>query len=134
MNVTIKQKRIIVLDDNPDWCLTLIGLLKEENYEAVGVCNANEARNRLSAEKFDLALLDLRLDESDEANVEGLDLAEEIQLRWPLVKVIIVTGYSTHEILKRAMEPLPGRSRIAADFVPKSNVDELIEIIKKKLG
>ncbi|PKN94324.1 MAG: hypothetical protein CVU44_04340 [Chloroflexi bacterium HGW-Chloroflexi-6] len=134
MDVTLKQKKIIVLDDNPDWRLTFTGLLTEENYYAVGVAGANEARNRLSAEKFDLALLDLRLDESDETNVDGLDLAEEIQSRWPLIKVIIVTGYSTHEILKRAMEPRPGHSRIAANFVPKSDVNELIEIIRKELG
>jgi hypothetical protein len=32
------------------------------------------------------------------------------------------------------MEPRPGHSRIAANFVPKSDVNELIEIIRKELG
>jgi DNA-binding NtrC family response regulator len=130
---TQEQKKILVVEDNPDWRSTFTGMLLEAHFDATGVATVEAAHSKLSAEEYALALLDMRLDESDENNVDGLNLAEEIQLHWPQTRVVIVTGFNTPEILKRAMEPREGHPRLVANFVPKSDVDGLIAIIKKEI-
>lgn len=130
---THEPKKILVVEDNPDWRLTFTGMLFEAHFDATGVETVQEARKKLSAQEYALALLDMRLDESDETNVDGLNLAEEIQVQWPKTKVVIVTGFNTPEILKRAMEPREGHPKLVANFVPKSEVDELMSIIQKEL-
>ena len=99
---------ILVVDDLVDWQLTIRGMLKKIGCDVELAGSLVEAREVLSKGKIDLAVLDMRLDERDETNTDGLDLAEEIQTNWPTTKVIIATGYSNPEALQRAWEPAEG--------------------------
>lgn len=125
--------KVLVVDDLEDWRLTIRGMLKKLGCEVVMAGSIAEARELLGKDKVDLAVLDMRLDESDELNTEGLNLAEEIQTQWPDTKVIIATGYSTQEVLQRAWEPAEGHHRLVADFIPKNEIDSLIARAKKAL-
>ena len=51
----------------------------------------------MDTERFHVAVLDVRLDESDEDNIDGLLLMEDIRRKWPTTAVIILTGYATVE-------------------------------------
>jgi CheY-like chemotaxis protein len=125
--------KVLVVDDLEDWRLTIRGMLKKLGCEVFMAGSFAEAREVLDKDKIDLAVLDMRLDESDESNTEGLDLAEEIQTQWPDTKVIIATGYSTQEVLQRAWEPAKGHQKLVADFIPKNEIDSLIARVKKAL-
>ncbi len=129
-----KKFQILVVDDIDDWRKTLSGLLREEGYK-VDVADSYEAAVKLlRSQKIDLAILDVRLDETNENNSQGLDLAAEIKRRWASVKTIVITGYDSPEIVKRAMEPqYPGRKRLADDFIPKTETDHLIKSIESLL-
>lgn len=123
------SRRILVIDDIPDWRTTLIGLLKGEGYQAAGAESTAEARTRLLAEKFDLALVDIRLDETEEGNDSGLLLAAEIRQRWPQTKIIFVTGYSSQEFIERAFMATPENLKLADNYIEKSNVENLLTMI-----
>jgi DNA-binding NarL/FixJ family response regulator len=88
----------------------------------------------LEKNNYDLALLDMRLDETDEGNVDGLKLAETIRDRWPKVKVVIVTGYGTPEIIQKTMEPGVDGKRLAEDYIPKDNTDKLVKTVRQILS
>jgi DNA-binding NtrC family response regulator len=126
--------KILVVDDLPDWRMTLSGLLVEEGYEARAAGSVAEAIKLLEANHFDLALLDVRLDESDENNTEGLDLAAEIKRRWPEVKTVIITGYGTPDTARRAMEPDKHGKRLVQDFIEKTQTDTLGQVVKRVLA
>ena len=49
--------------------------------------------------------LDVRLDESDEDNQDGLLLMEDIHREWPSTAVIILTGYGTVAWCKKHSNP-----------------------------
>jgi CheY-like chemotaxis protein len=51
------------------------GLLRDEHFTVKVAGSAEEALAQLEAEPFDLAVLDMRLDERDESNTAGLELA-----------------------------------------------------------
>jgi DNA-binding NarL/FixJ family response regulator len=85
----------------------------------------------LRSKKIDLASLDVRLDETDENNTQGLDLASEIKRHWASTKTIVITGYDSPEIVRRAMEPqVPGKKRLADDFVAKTETDNLVKSVQ----
>ncbi len=132
--MTEKKHRILVVDDLDDWRKTLSGLLHEEGYKVDVAGSFGKAVTLLRSKKFDLAVLDIRLDETDENNTQGLDLASEIKRHWPSVKTIIITGYDNPEIVKRAMEPQgPGKKRLADDFIAKTETDNLLKSVQSLL-
>jgi CheY-like chemotaxis protein len=127
--------KILVVEDVPDWRITLGGILKEEGFLVDFAGSTREAKEALTHRHYDLALLDIRLDESNENDDEGLILANEIGQSWPEVKVIFVTGYATKSFIERALSPrLPGGKRLAVNFVTKDDISKLIEIIRQALS
>jgi len=133
-HMTEKKYHILVVDDLDDWRKTLSGLLREEGYKVDVAVSFKKAVTLLRSQKFDLAILDVRLDETDENNTQGLDLAAEIKRRWGGVKIIIITGYDNPDIVKRAMEPQGlGQKRLADDFIPKIETDNLIKSVQSLL-
>jgi len=129
-----KSHRILVVDDLPDWRSTLSGLLTDEGHSVSVADSSDSALDVLGREKFDLAVLDMRLDETEEGNVEGLTLAGEIKKRWPGIKVIIITGYETTETVRQALEPDAEGRRLAEDYLEKTKTEELPEAIRRVLA
>ena len=129
-----RQHKILVVDDLTDWRKTLRGLLVDEGYDVQVAASSAGARGLLITDQFDLAVLDMRLDESDEDNTEGLDLAAEIKQRWPTVQVIIITGYGTPDRVKQALEPDVQGRKLAEDYVPKDRTEELIQVVRRVLA
>ena len=130
-----KQSVILVLDDLADWRATLRGLLEDWGYTVHTAGSTEQALRLLENTPVDLALLDIRLDETDEGNTEGLSLASVIKERWPDIKVVVITGYDTPDVLQKAMQPdLQGHS-LVADYLPKVDTnDKLIQVIEKVLA
>jgi DNA-binding NtrC family response regulator len=127
--------RVLIVDDLDDWQKTLSGLLREVGYEVNVAGSLNQATKLLRSNLFDLAVIDVRLDETDESNIDGLNLATEIKHLWPSVKVIIITGYDNPEMVRQAMEPVgPSQERLAIDFISKTETDKLIKSIQRILA
>ena len=126
--------KILVVDDLSDWRKTLKGVLVDAGYDVQVADSSSSAVKLLETDRFDLAVLDMRLDESDEDNTEGLDLATEIKQRWPTTKVVMITGYGTPDTMKRAMEPDAQGRRLVANYIPKTQTEELIQVVRKALA
>ena len=125
---------ILVVEDNPDWQSTIKGILQDAGYLVKIANSISAAQNQLSLSEFDLALLDIRLDESDEENDAGIILAEKISIDWPTVKVIFVTGYANEDFIRKAMEPdIYSKRRLAVNFIQKQKIEGLIPMIQKAL-
>ena len=127
-------KHILVIDDMEDWRTTLSGLLTDEGYKVTAVGDRESAIKAVSASTFDLAVIDVRLDESDEDNTAGLNLAKELKDVQRNLPVIIITGYDVLVTVDRAMRPDEKGEKLAIDFVRKTETSELINIIKRNLG
>jgi CheY-like chemotaxis protein len=129
-----RRRKILVVDDLSDWRITLGGLLVDAGYDVQAADSSASALKLLKTDHFDLAVLDMRLDESDEDNTEGLDLATKIKEQWPAIKVVIITGYGTSERMRQVLEPDRCGRRLAVDYIPKTQTEELIKIIQKTLA
>jgi CheY-like chemotaxis protein len=127
----MSQGRILVVDDLPDWRATLSGILLDEGYEVCVAGDRQEALRLLEAECFHLAVLDVRLDEADEDNREGLELMRQIKAYDPTTAVIILTGYADVRMVQDALRPQANGLPFAYSFVEKPNSKELIEFVRR---
>jgi DNA-binding NtrC family response regulator len=93
------MKRILIIDDEPNARLTFRLALEAEGYPVGEAGSGAAARERLRAEPFDLALLDLRLPDAG-----GLDLLEQLHEEGLATPVIIVTAYGSVPDAVRAMK------------------------------
>ena len=119
----VKMPKILVVDDMEDWRVTIQGILEDAHYEVVVASSVSEAFQKLEQNDFSLAMLDMRLDETDEDNRDGLHiLATNIKDKYPHIKTIILTGYADQESV-RAMEPDDGGKSLVAIHMEKTETN-----------
>lgn len=87
------NRRILVVDDEPDICELVKDILEDEGFEVDTVYNALDARTQFMARRPDLVLLDIWMPDED-----GLSLLKDWQKPPPIeVPVVIMSGHGTVE-------------------------------------
>ncbi len=124
-----KQIQVLIVDDLFDWRVTLSQLLIDEGYATKTAASVARALDLSDREHFDAALLDMRLDETDEGNLEGLDLAAELKRRFPGLPIVIITGYGTPDTMRRALEPDATGRRLVAEYLPKTMIEDVVKVM-----
>ena len=115
--------KILLIEDDISFCKLLEKFLIKKTYEVAIAFSAAEARVAIKKESFDLILTDLRLPDSD-----GIGLMAEIKTAYPLVPVILMTGYSDVNTAVKAIK------NGAADYISKPfNPDEVLLVITNAL-
>ncbi len=131
------SRAVLVVDDILDWRDQVAGLI-EDIYPKFKIATASsvaEAKNQLAQYEFDLAIIDIRLDESDENNTDGLTLMKFIRSHYARTQVIIITSYANLETVRRAMRPDQSGARPAVDYLEKSKfLTELLPRISAIMG
>lgn len=111
--------KILIVEDYADWRQLLAGLLLREGYQVKAVGTLEEARHEIDQTKdLDLAVLDIRLVETDETNEEGMRLLGEMHASGGFTRVIMITGHGTMESQRKAF-----REFHAFDFFRKEQFD-----------
>jgi DNA-binding NtrC family response regulator len=95
------RKRILVVDDVPDWRATLQEWLHGE-YEVTTVSNFQEAMDVVRKREVELVIVDLRLSPTDENDRQGMELLE--QLAQHRINAIVLTGYPERDLQEEAEE------------------------------
>lgn len=120
------SQTILIVDDAPDWRYMLAGLLNDV-YSDVDVRLAgsmDEAKKILAEHACVLAIIDIRLDDSREDNVDGLYLAEHVKKHHPNTKSLIITGYANLDTVARALRPNSEGIRLADDYIQKDRLQQ----------
>jgi CheY-like chemotaxis protein len=96
-----KTKSILLVDDDVGSLDVLTIILQHKHYQVVGVADANTALELLLTQPFDVAIIDLRLPETD-----GWQLLDKIRSHHPLstIRTIALTAYYTPTVALRARE------------------------------
>jgi DNA-binding NtrC family response regulator len=108
------RKRILVVDDVPDWRAQLRAILKNE-YEVIMVDNYQDAMDVIRNRAAELVIVDLRLSPSDENDRQGMALLE--QLAHYRINSIVLTGYPEQELQIEAEEKYQ-----IFDFIDKNSL------------
>jgi DNA-binding NtrC family response regulator len=104
------EKRILVVDDEPNMIGLFRSLLEKDGYVVAGAETGAEARLQLERSHFDLMVCDLALPDTN--GIEVLRHAHELD---PDLMVVMITGFGTIESAVEAMK-LGARDYITKPF------------------
>ena len=110
--------RLLVVDDEPfitDGMARLFQQSTEPEYDVYKAYTVQEALQWLDRARMDLVVSDIEM-----PGMSGLDLVRQIKARWPVCRVIFLSGYSKFDYVHTAMQ-------LGADqYLLKSQSDEEI--------
>ena len=112
--------KILLIEDDIAFCKMLEKFLTRKQYAVTATFSAEEAKNIIKSEKFDLIITDLRL-----PNYDGIVLMSEFKIIFPNVPVILMTGYSDVSTAVKAIK------NGASDYISKPfNPEEVLLVIE----
>ena len=110
-----RVRKILLVEDNPgDASLlrTHLGDIPDHPFQMLHATTLRQAFDALEHERFDLALLDLTLPDS-----QGLGTFQRLNEKEPHLPIVVLTGFDDEEL---ALETL---HQGAQDYLPKREVD-----------
>jgi DNA-binding NtrC family response regulator len=103
-----KGYRILAVDDEPEILGVISGMLGTRGYRCDTAESGRQALDILRQQQYDLLITDVRL-----PDVSGIDILKLVSRKYPLMPVMIITGFASIENTKEAM-------RLGAvDYIPK---------------
>lgn len=91
------QRRVLVVDDNPDSVESLVLLLRNLGHEVRGTSDGRRAIEIAGALRPDIVLLDVAM-----PGMSGYDVARELRrFLGPEVRIVAVTGFGDEEVRRR---------------------------------
>jgi DNA-binding NtrC family response regulator len=113
-----RNLQVLVLDDEPLVGKRLKVVLSRTGCEVETFDDPHAALRRIDEREFDVVITDVVM-----GDVDGLQVLEKVQAKWPRSKVILITAYAMMAMARRAME------EGAYDFVAKPFVPEEIRTV-----
>ncbi|MGB0908821.1 MAG: response regulator [Nitrospirales bacterium] len=98
MTKRTRLSHILIVEENSVQREAVMAPLKEQGYDVIGVATAQEALAQTREETFGLAIIELRLPDS-----EGIQLLKKLKSATLGIRVIIYTGYSSLDSAKDAV-------------------------------
>jgi DNA-binding NtrC family response regulator len=118
------QGKLLIVDDELSVRDSLGKWFREEGYEVTTVENAGDALTRLAEQRWDAALVDIKMHGTD-----GIELQRRMHEVDPELIVIIMTGYASVETAVAALK------NGAYDYVTKPlDPDEIAHLVKNALA
>ncbi|GAA4422675.1 sigma-54 dependent transcriptional regulator [Pontibacter saemangeumensis] len=115
--------KILLIDDDPAFCMMLKAFLQRQQYEVETAFTANDGLRLLKSSSFNLVLTDFRLPDKD-----GLELLPQIKVLAEDVPVILMTHYADIRTAVRAIK------MGAFEYITKPiNPDETLLVIQNAL-
>ncbi len=117
----IEKKRILIVDDEEDltWSISKRLAKDGDSLEIICTNSGSSALEMLSKYKVDLLVTDIRM-----PGISGLQLLNEVKVRYPQTPVIVMTAYGSLEV-KKVLEHLKKTGYIEKPF----EINELRKLI-----
>ena len=96
----MKQKKILIIDDEIDIANNIKSILEDENYKTAIANNSIDALELLSNNNYDLIILDVWLDNSD---LDGIGILKKLR-ETITTPVIIISGHGNIEMAVKAIQ------------------------------
>jgi two-component system, OmpR family, alkaline phosphatase synthesis response regulator PhoP len=138
MSMTIKgripmaeKKRILVVDDEPDFALLVQGNLEKEGFDVDVAYNGVEGLEKIKQNPPDAIVLDVMMPEKD-----GYEVCAELKQddRFADIAILMLTAVADH-VTSTRYSHFDGMSMEADDYLPKpASAEEITDSIKSLLN
>jgi len=125
------RKRILVVDDEPDFAEIVQGNLEREGYDVEVAYNGVEGWQKVVANPPDAIVLDVMMPEKD-----GYQLCSELKQdeKYCNIPIVLLTAVASH-VTSTRYSHADGMSTEADDYIAKpASSEEIIESLKRLLA
>ncbi len=113
--------RILVVDDNEEFCQNVTDILELRDYEVVSAYDGFKGLEAVKENGFDMVLMDIKMPVMD-----GVETYRKVKEIAPAMPVIMVTAYAVEDLIREALrEGAFGALKKPLDF------DKLFKLIKR---
>ena len=119
-----QKKSILIIDDDKYIQQVFMRILRKQGYETDSAETGQEAMEKLQSQKYDLALIDVKLPDTN-----GTDLISRIHAASPKMIKIAITGFPSIEDATKVID-----RGASAYLVKPVKSEELVRIIAQKLN
>ena len=115
-------KKILIVDDDPDFVEAVTMILRPKKFEVVTAYNGKEGLEKVKAERPDLIVLDVMMPEKD-----GYAVCKELKSdpQWSRIPVLLLTGVVSHIPTTRYTQEM-GMETEADDYLDKPVEPEVL--------
>lgn len=116
-----RQGRILIVDNLETWREELVEILWRNGYRTESASTVMAALERLNESFYHILVADIRMEEIDKSNTEGMGLLGELEKSGLSegIKVIMLSAYGTPEQMREAYI-----DHRVADFLTKDEFSE----------
>jgi CheY-like chemotaxis protein len=122
VDVVIRKRRILVVDDNVDAADSLATLLEIEGHDVKAAYTAEAALAEVELFGPDLVLLDIGL-----PRISGYEVVQRIKAAHPLLRVVALSGYGSPEDKQRVVA-----ARFDAHLIKPVDFDDLRRLMNEQ--
>jgi len=126
-----EKKRILVVDDEPDFALLVQGNLQKEGFDVDVAYNGVEGLEKINLNPPDAIVLDVMMPEKD-----GYEVCAELKKddRFADIAILMLTAVADH-VTSTRYSHFDGMSMEADDYLPKpASAEEITDSIKSLLN
>ncbi len=123
-----EKKRILVVDDEPDFASIVQGNLEKEGFEVEVAYNGVEGLEKVQANPPDAIVLDVMMPEKD-----GYEVCKELKSdeKFADIPIVLLTAVASH-VTSTRYSHADGMSTEADDYIAKpASAEEITKIIKQ---
>ncbi|MCP4404233.1 MAG: response regulator [bacterium] len=93
------RHKILIVDDNVEFCDNVSRILTLKGYEASHVCDGFKALDAIANSAFDLVLMDIKM-----PVMNGVETFKKLKQIAPQTPVIMITAYAVEELIREALQ------------------------------
>ena len=116
--------RILVVDDNKEFCSNVVDILELKGYEALAAYDGYKALELVKQDGFDLVLMDIKM-----PVIDGVATFKKLKEIAPGTPVIMITAYAVEDLIREAL-----KEGAFASLKKPLDFDELFELIEQVIG
>lgn len=117
------QERILVVEDDPSMRFFLSEAMEREGYRIEAVASGEEALERITQDRFNLVILDLKL-----PSIDGMEVLANIKVTNPEIVVIMITAHGSKDTAIEAIK------KGAYDYFSKPfDINEMRVVVRRAL-
>jgi two-component system nitrogen regulation response regulator NtrX len=138
MFAMIKKYKVLMVDDQRWWYDALAPILEELDCSVDFANTAHSAIAAIKIQAYDLIILDLRLTENKEYDVQGLDVLESLAGFEKAPPTIVLSGHITAALKQKTTKlkayALLDKTGDEKDHARSFDRDAFVQTVKKALG
>ena len=118
--------KVLISDDNYDYCTTIADIVQSYGYDTHILSNPHETINYLDINHNNIGVLLLDIEFGPESSINGINVLEHCRLNYPELPVIMISGKGSISTAVKATK-LGAKNFIEKSVINKKKIKEILD-------